>query len=121
MLCKATHLLRILNDEDFNFWLTVFLEIILNINIFYNHLQHRNANSGSICNAVNTFLEVINRERNKLPSASLQQENAPPAKRRKGSIRNLVSAKEVVTAHPHTTTYSPVLQSDVDKCRVMVR
>jgi hypothetical protein len=42
---------------------------------------------------VNKFLEAITTERNKIPSATHQEENPPSTNRE--SIQNIVSAKEV--------------------------
>lgn len=64
------------------------------VDILYNHLHH-SPNSGSIYNAVNTFLKVISTEQNKTSSASLQEKDVPPAKRRNGIGQDLVSAKQV--------------------------
>jgi len=41
---------------------------------FYAQLEHRNANSTSIYNSVNEFLEALTTERNKVPSTTHKQE-----------------------------------------------
>ena len=91
----ATGLLHMMNNEDFNFWLTFFHYIVPYVDVLYNQLQHHNTNSTSIYNAVNEFLEAIVTEINNIPSATHQEENPPPAKERKEVTQNLVSAKEV--------------------------
>ncbi|KAJ4436106.1 hypothetical protein ANN_18733, partial [Periplaneta americana] len=64
-----------------NFWLEFFHHIMPHMDILYNQLQHHNANSTSIYNAVNSFLEAIMKERNnKLPSVTHQQEEKQVAK-----------------------------------------
>lgn len=91
----AAGILRMLNDQDFNFWLEFSHHIMSHVDILYNQLQHHNANSSSIYNAVNKFLEAIMNERNRLPSVTDQQEDTPLMKKRKTLSHNLVSAKEV--------------------------
>lgn len=44
---------------------------------FYAQLEHRNANSTSIYNAVNEFLEAVTTERTKFPQPLTNKKNPP--------------------------------------------
>jgi len=57
---------------------------------FYAQLKHHNANSTSIYNAVNEFLEVVTTEKTKFPQP-LTNKKSPPG----GGFQNLDCAKEV--------------------------
>jgi hypothetical protein len=48
---------------------------MLGVDMSYNQLQYGNATTTSICDVVNEFLEAITTQKNKVPSASYQQES----------------------------------------------
>ncbi|XP_077293770.1 zinc finger MYM-type protein 1-like [Arctopsyche grandis] len=91
----AARLLCTLNDDNFNFWLDFFHEIMPHIDVLYCRLQDRNSNSSVIREAVKVFSNIIDEKRNDLPS--INGEHFPAIKKAKSSkeYNNIVAAKEV--------------------------
>ena len=65
------------------------------VDVLYKQVQCHNADSTSNYIAVNEFLEVITTDRNKVPSATHQEESPQPAKEWTESTQNFAFVKEV--------------------------
>ncbi|KAJ8869112.1 hypothetical protein PR048_030678 [Dryococelus australis] len=94
----ATGLLRMMADEDFQFWLSIFHRIMPHVDVLHDHVQNDNSNSSTIHIAVQNFSEEIIKIRNKLnPDCDELQETSIP-KRMKRSEDNAIAGKEICDA-----------------------
>ncbi|XP_077294844.1 zinc finger MYM-type protein 1-like [Arctopsyche grandis] len=66
----AAGLLRTLTDDDFNFWLKFFNEIIPHVDILYSILQNRLYNSTYLSDSVKEFAQIIDEKRNNIPATN---------------------------------------------------
>lgn len=65
--CKeARNVLRVLEDSNFTFWLTVFHYIMPHVEVLYNELQKKDLNPTNTQNMVNNFEKSINNVRIKI-------------------------------------------------------
>jgi hypothetical protein len=55
----ASGLLRMLNDKHFLFWLSFFQRSMPNIDLLYDQLQSRNANSSTAQSALGDFFNAV--------------------------------------------------------------
>ena len=77
----ATGLLRMLNDDDFQFWLSFFHRIMPHVDILYDQMQNRNANSSTVHTALQSFNDVIMKIRNELTPDINELQEEPNSKK----------------------------------------
>lgn len=62
----ATGIKRLLSDENFIFWVTIFHNIMPHIDCLYNSVQSKNTEPVQINNSVNIFIKEIKKIRNNM-------------------------------------------------------
>lgn len=83
---EARGLRRILEDQNFTFWLTVFHYIMPHVDVLYNNLQKKNMDPTEAQKAIHVFEQSINNVRNKIDPIIHQASNlnaAPSVQKRK--------------------------------------
>ncbi|XP_077295458.1 zinc finger MYM-type protein 1-like [Arctopsyche grandis] len=91
----ASELLGIFENENFNFWLNFFHEIMPHVDILYTKLQLKDANALTVHEGVDTLIKTLRGKRDKL--SSIDDLNFfPPQKRIKYyTANNIIAAIEV--------------------------
>jgi hypothetical protein len=79
----ASGLLRMLNDKHFLFWLSFFHRIMTHVDLLYDQLQSRNANSTTVHSALGNFYNAVSTIRNEISLTPEISVKPPEFKKRK--------------------------------------
>lgn len=94
---EASGLLRLLNDNNFIFWLGVFHPIMPHVDLLYDAFQNRNINSSSAFSSLENFYRAISliRETNFENLVSTNTDSMPVYRKRKCDENRNAAVKEV--------------------------
>lgn len=77
---EANGLLRLLKDDEFNYFLDLFYKIFAHVDVFFNILQSRDCTGSYVTDKVNKFIRSISLIRNSI-NVSTSDDSLNPAKR----------------------------------------
>jgi hypothetical protein len=83
-----------LNDKHFLFWPSFFHRIMPHIDLLYDQLQSRNANSTTVHSALGSFYNAVSTIRNEISLISEISEEPPEFNKRKRNEDLTILAKE---------------------------
>jgi hypothetical protein len=83
-----------LYDKHFLFWLSFLHRIMPHVDLLYDHIQSRNANSTTVHSALGSFYNAVSTIRNEISLTSEISEEQPEFKKRKRNEDRTILANE---------------------------